>query len=604
MLEHHVRISVAPDGSVVEKESVAIRMDEAADIDRHGVWVVGLDDNRELVDVDGRIVGPDGKERRVGRRQRDAVEVARDGVLHDSRLFVVMEPDRLVPGDVFHASSEVVERPHFPSGAWSVPDTRDTVESFRLEIEIAPTLGPLHLDASGLPERLVVEHTSPDRAVITGSWDEGALRFRSPVARPLAGTVTWTWGAEPSWSRVEDWYADLIDGVSTGSSEVAELARSILADAGLEGSPQSPEARRAVLEALVEWIRSEVRYVAVAVGAGGYVPFRPLEVLDRRWGDCKDKSLLLIDLLASQGLAADPALVRLDADRPSRDFPVPDDFNHLIVAVSAEGLATTPEDPFDGERLWIDPTQTWGGVVALHRPLHGQPALLIGAGRGALSPVPVRPVHAERLLDVHIDLSDPIGPRGDLRLTWIGEPAAGWVFAPPVPGTPSEDALRSALAGAFPGLEIADLAWTPDADAPLPSFVVTATFRVLERTMVRETERGWSLRPPMLTLFPEVRDLDSLDPERDPGTLQPSRARSTITVRLPEGATATPDEDRAENGYGAYVSRRSVDGRTLILERTSRIDVRWFEPEARDSIRELALAENRDGRRSVRLQRP
>lgn len=89
-----------------------------------------------------------------------------------------------------------------------------------------------------------------------------------------------------------------------------------------------------------------LRYVAVELGQGGYVPSKPGAVLERMYGDCKDESILLISLLRSVGITAKPVLV-LTADEGVLDPAFPTwMFNHMIVkAIKANGSS-----------FWLDPT--------------------------------------------------------------------------------------------------------------------------------------------------------------------------------------------------------------------------------------------------------
>ena len=49
--------------------------------------------------------------------------------------------------------------------------------------------------------------------------------------------------------------------------------------------------------AALEFVQSEIRYFSVSLGENSHRPASPDIVLKRRYGDCKDKSLLLMTLL-------------------------------------------------------------------------------------------------------------------------------------------------------------------------------------------------------------------------------------------------------------------------------------------------------------------
>jgi transglutaminase-like putative cysteine protease len=91
-----------------------------------------------------------------------------------------------------------------------------------------------------------------------------------------------------------------------------------------------------------------LRYVAIQLGDGGIRPSKPEKVLEREYGDCKDKSILLISLLRSLGINAKPVLV-LTYSAGTMDLSFPSwNFNHMIVKVEAD----------NNRSVWLDPTVT------------------------------------------------------------------------------------------------------------------------------------------------------------------------------------------------------------------------------------------------------
>ncbi|MBN2572313.1 MAG: DUF3857 domain-containing protein [Ignavibacteriales bacterium] len=99
------------------------------------------------------------------------------------------------------------------------------------------------------------------------------------------------------------------------------------------------------IEKLFSFVQN-LRYISIALGDGNIRPNEPEQVLFNEYGDCKDKSTLLISLLQSLNIKAKPVLVRtanygdIDKDFPNWNF------NHMIVNVEAS----------DGKKLWLDPT--------------------------------------------------------------------------------------------------------------------------------------------------------------------------------------------------------------------------------------------------------
>ncbi|MCB0833920.1 MAG: DUF3857 and transglutaminase domain-containing protein [Bacteroidetes bacterium] len=96
---------------------------------------------------------------------------------------------------------------------------------------------------------------------------------------------------------------------------------------------------------IYDYVR-RLRYVAIELGVEGIRPNLPETVLERQYGDCKDKSILTIALLKAININSYPALA-LTADDGLVDMAFPSwNFNHMIVKAVKS----------DGQAVWMDPT--------------------------------------------------------------------------------------------------------------------------------------------------------------------------------------------------------------------------------------------------------
>ena len=132
-----------------------------------------------------------------------------------------------------------------------------------------------------------------------------------------------------------------------------------------------PHARALMLS---DWVRRNIRYVAVYLGPSGVVPHAASSVLANRYGDCKDHAVLLQALLAASGIDAGPALVNGDRAYQLPSVPTLGVLNHVILYVPRL-------------QLFLDPT---AGAVAggfLPPALLGKPVLLAASGDFAMTPV-------------------------------------------------------------------------------------------------------------------------------------------------------------------------------------------------------------------------
>jgi hypothetical protein len=111
----------------------------------------------------------------------------------------------------------------------------------------------------------------------------------------------------------------------------------------LQGVPDEP---RAKARRLYAWTRDSIRYCAIEVGIGGWVPHVSGDVEKVRYGDCKDKANLLKAMLKVAGINS--RLVTIYADTWPEPFRLPvlvGNFNHAILVIDL------PEGP-----AWVDPT--------------------------------------------------------------------------------------------------------------------------------------------------------------------------------------------------------------------------------------------------------
>ena len=153
-------------------------------------------------------------------------------------------------------------------------------------------------------------------------------------------------------------------------------------------------------ERAVEWLRfvqRELRYFALAIGQGGWVP-RPLEVIwAGRFGDCKDATRLYVAGARQLGLDVCPALVSTTHGLALGEMlPSPFLFNHVIVRLQI-GSTT----------YWLDPTlQGQGGSLERLVQPHVGWALPLLEGQAELARLP----EAEPLEHIHCEDTIEFGP--------------------------------------------------------------------------------------------------------------------------------------------------------------------------------------------------
>ena len=131
--------------------------------------------------------------------------------------------------------------------------------------------------------------------------------------------------------------------------------------------------------AALRFVQDEIRYLGIEMGPHSHLPHAPASVFARRFGDCKDKSLLLSTILNALGIEAYPALVNTKTHHTLNDWqPSPFAFDHVIVQVK-----------LDGKTYWVDPTASLqrGGLQQLANPDYAR-ALVVRADNHELEEIP------------------------------------------------------------------------------------------------------------------------------------------------------------------------------------------------------------------------
>jgi transglutaminase-like putative cysteine protease len=343
-----------------------------------------------------------------------------------------------------------------------------------------------------------------------------------------------------SWGQVAGWTAELYDAVDEGSPSLDALLAEWSGAGALE-----ERALRAV-----RFVQDEVRYLGLEIGPGAYVPRSPASVLARRYGDCKDKSLLLSALLRRMGLDARPALVSTRAGRGlDGRLPSPLAFDHVIMRLK-----------LPGETRWIDPTTAHQGgrLREIVAPAFER-ALVVDASTSGLEPIP-QPIPGEPTTLVDEQYAVPAAGPAILRVKALYAGADADAMRARLADTSSTDLASSYLnhyAAAWPSLESQGALGVSDQRDANRVEIQTA-YRLPEFwTSEPRTLEAWSLadvvEPPAT-----VRRAMPL------AVAHPTRLRHRLALHLPAEPDDVPGEARVEDKAFRFVRSCSLEGATLI----------------------------------------
>ena len=266
----------------------------------------------------------------------------------DRRMTLALIIDDLRVGDVVDIAYSIQGKnpqlgEHYAGSAW----LRFNLPTRRLHVRVDHDRSvPLsHRIRQGGPEP--TESRLPGRRVL--SWDLSDVGASEWEPNAPDGWLFGPWvelSTFAGWEEVASWGQPLYRQRTGLDAELRSAIREWR---------QLPELERVVRAR--DWVQENVRYMALLVGPHSLAPHALEEIVRRRYGDCKDKAILLTALLEASGVEAWPLLVHSERGWDlDQTLPSPFAFDHVIVAARV-----------DGAEVWIDPTLRLQGGAALEQ---------------------------------------------------------------------------------------------------------------------------------------------------------------------------------------------------------------------------------------------
>jgi len=175
-----------------------------------------------------------------------------------------------------------------------------------------------------------------------------------------------------SWDQVARWYQSLAEEALKPDKRVKSAVKAIV-----KGARNREEAIRRIYD----FVAQNIRYVGMEFGINGYKPHKAGEVLENRYGDCKDHATLLIAMLRVLGVKAYPVLIPTqDVANLDPQVPRPTAFNHEIAAMET-----------GGKLLFMDTTAEVTPLGDLPAGDQDRRVLVVKGGKALLAKTPLFP---------------------------------------------------------------------------------------------------------------------------------------------------------------------------------------------------------------------
>ncbi len=224
----------------------------------------------------------------------------------------------------------------------------------------------------------IIGATNPTTAVESDRGDRHLVRYEAenlaaidPEAMipPDVQTLSWVQFSEfRDWRDLGQWASGLFSGGNATDFAMPDLGKSTV--------------KADVLMRALEYVQNNVRYLSISIGENSHRPYSPAEVLARRYGDCKDKTQLLVAILRRLGIDAQPVLVSVQSRKGLGDLlPSPALFDHAIVRAMV-----------DGKTYFLDPTlqHQASRLESIGMYLSGAEAFVVQDGVAALESMPAQ----------------------------------------------------------------------------------------------------------------------------------------------------------------------------------------------------------------------
>lgn len=381
---------------------------------------------------------------------------------------------------------------------------------------------------------------------------QGAFEPHLPTEVPRYPYVAFSTAG--SWQHVAARYAALVERQLLGA-DVSKLVEGVPSGAG----------RDVKIRTLVDRLHRRVRYTGIEFGRQAIVPWTPKETLARGYGDCKDKSALLVAMLREVGIEAHIAILKAGFGEDALlELPGLEAFNHAIVYVPGE----VP--------LWIDATAHLTPVGEIPTTVQGRLALVASPSTSELVEIPTHPMGHASYVEQRTIVVAPWGPARIVERT-SGTGAmqdklrAQYSAAPP---RAIRGALEKYVRATYKARDLDRFEMTGPLDLSTP-FVVEIEAEEAHVAVTDEREANVQLRTAVLfSWLPEelrmaaLAERDEKDDERRIAAEQmlgreddfvfydPYVAELRYVVMIPEGfeLTSRPEDRRYGLGPGAFTT--------------------------------------------------
>lgn len=541
----------------------------------YGTLVVSFNSRKKITGMRGWCIPAQGKDYEV--KDKEAVEVSLpkiDGseLVSDVKVKVLRIP-AAEPGNIIGYEYEEEGQPFVLQDIWSFQEGNPVREAqYTLQL---PAGWEYKATWINYPE------IKPSQAGNQSHWVVSDIKPIKPETEmpPLHGVsgllvvsfVPPGGGANKgfqNWKEMGNWEAGLEQGRRDASPEIKQKVASLAAPA---------TTLLAKMQSLAKFVQTDIRYVAIELGIGGWQPHPAPEIFTHRYGDCKDKATLLSSMLHEIGVESffiSINTVRGGAapDRP----PMIGWFNHEILAVQLpesvkdNSLVAVVEHPKLGRLLIFDPTDEYTPFGQLRGELQANHGLLVTPDGGELVKLPQLPASrsgVQRTAKLKLSPSGTLS--GDFVETRLGDSGL-WQRMTLKSVTKEADKIKPIETLLSHSLSTFQITKASVLNLNLTDLPFGYQYSLVAENYAKSAGNLLLVRPRVLGS--KSSDLlETKEPRKYPVEFDgPSRDTDMFEIALPAGYEVDdlPPPVDADYGFASYHSKTEVSGTTLKYTRT------------------------------------
>lgn len=294
----------------------------------------------EIEDLQARAISPKGKITVVKPENIYDISLYPNFMLYSDQRSKLFTFPAIEDGSVIEYKYNIRYKGHNYGNSWSFQDNIPVLYS-RFEIDIPGDAEPIY-KLTGIEIEPFIKK-APKGFKAKYVWEASDMppiepEIGMPVRKNAIARLKISSNNTKSWQEVGDWYRNLSKPRMTVSEEMKNLINKITHN-------KIEDIKK--LEAIYNWVNENVRYISVSIGIGSFQPHAASEILQNRYGDCKDMTNLLCTMAKEANIDVFPAIISTwQNGQVDTSIISVSHFNHVIAYCPSLGE----------EGIWMDAT--------------------------------------------------------------------------------------------------------------------------------------------------------------------------------------------------------------------------------------------------------